>query len=206
MPGKKFEKIKSVELVHASAAELVKTHDGKIELAKDPVDFSITENSPVVSIEKKLTAGEIFRIKTAGKDTPYLILHSWFHKVSARDGGVVFPKIFIFDEKNKPQKVVLAQIGHDRSCGLAQCLKFSYRIAELVTGTYKVVVTAQVDDIDVPLKEQKSTTVAYAPGVGLLPIPVQYDIFADFHGSFTAKFGKELPMDTKRPDVRTFTE
>lgn len=206
MPGKTYERIKSSNLVHSSALELVKTNPPKVELMTEAIDFSIDEKSPVVSVDRKLTVGNSFRIKTKGVETPFLVLNSWYHKVSMTGVGLVFPKVFFFDQNHKPVKPMVAQVGVDPHCGLRQCLKTTFRIADLPAGTYNVVVTSQVDEVDRPLKENRADQMVYAAGVGLIPISTTYTIYADFFGSFTARFAKELPMDRNRKDIKTFIE
>ncbi len=208
MPGKTLSRLQATpfEKISSSPAEFAQRNPPQVELVKQPVDFSLESNSPVVKFENKLTVGKSIRIKTQGKETPYLILKSWYHKISMTNVGVVFPRVFLYDQSHRVQKLVIAQVGVDLECGLLICLKSTFKISDLPPGTYDLVVISQVDQVDVPLQESRSNTMVYAAGVGLIPVSAQYQLFADYHGSFTAAFDKKLPMDPKRTDIKTFTE
>jgi hypothetical protein len=206
MPSKNLEKLRAVPAtqVYSTPLELLEKTPPTLELDAKPIDFSFTENDKILNSSLGPVPAKTLRIKVNGRETPYLTIAGFMHKVSFGSPGVVTAKALVYSRDGHLMKAPFVQGGRQPNCGLLQCMKLTYRIENLPPGTYNLVLYAFVEHPDQPLEIAPCDTTTYTQRVGAVSVHRDVAYYADYFGDVRISFERTLPLDPKRDDV--FTE
>jgi hypothetical protein len=161
------------------------------------VSLEFTKNDRLVLKYGKRAPVKVIELKNDGPQ--FLIFSSVIKSAGWQKDAGVMPKVDFLMNGQLLKSPSVKQIGYDGLCGLYSCLVTTYDLTALPKGNYKLVVTAFVDDPEVPADIRKVEGIdggAAAAGIYVYTSANRKQ-YASYFGEIKIEKSNKLPLKDK---------